>query len=612
MFLVDYEQDTFTVSPVFNSIVDRETYDEVLTYFKQLFLYYNNKINKWKIPSDRIDEILLWFERDNKPYEISYKCGEQIEELQKQYSKKELKFFRDIKFDPSILNEGVECINDQEEDINWSLQRSGYIDAHKPGCGKTFINICTFSTLYDKGLIDGIVIVVPIGLGFNWENSILDFVKLFKKDDILIIDNLLKVRPFENAQNKKILIIRQDLYADVIASYNKTYNPKKSLKNLKWKTADYVDIKKIWNKEKLFFIADEAHSFKNTNAIKTKSLFSTKKYYDYKALLTATPAINGIEDMYSYISFIDKSIIPMSENAFKLWISTKIGNKWDRYAITNYNAKNVQTFMQSYQHIFIQKELKTNHKKIDKTIRLQLLPEQEEMYEIVVENEIKILQEEYDEITWKLLLSKLHLMLEVFDNPLLLSKRQYNDIRLQKLILKWKIENDPKFIFLKERLYDLIEVQNKKVVVYDIHPFTLDLLNEKFSKYNPLLIHGELKVKNKDKDRTEKEYLFNHNSKHKLMLLSAYTSSAGINLQVGSSNVIYYTLSWDALHLEQGSCRTHRITSTKDSLIEIPFYPYTLDSVRLNKNFNRVEFNSRMGDQVSQRDIERLLNGTYN
>jgi hypothetical protein len=94
------------------------------------------------------------------------------------------------------------------------------------------------------------------------------------------------------------------------------------------------------------------------------------------------------------------------------------------------------------------------------------------------------------------------------------------------------------------------------------------------------------------------------------MLLSAYTSSAGINLQKGGNNIIYNTLSWDALHLEQGGKRTHRITSDQDSLIEMPYYPNTIDQLRLRKNFNRMEFNGMAGQVVTEKDLQRLLNGT--
>jgi hypothetical protein len=382
---------------------------------------------------------------------------------------------------------------------------------------------------------------------------------------------------------------------------------------MRWKSADYVDIHNMWGKESIFLLVDEAHGMKNSSAIKTKALHSIKKYFNYKALLTATPAINGVEDLYANLNFIDKSLIPMSENAFKLWIANSNGNKWDRYAINSYNTENVQKLMQSYQPIFIQKrkddipEIRT--RKIFNKIELPLTSAQRRIYELVVEEEISVLQEEYNEITWRVLLQKLHLLLEVFDNPELLKKRQYDNKELMSLISKWKIENDNKFICLKDRIEDIIENQNSKAIVYDIHPDTINTLAEKFKSYNPLIIHGALKVTNKDVDRKEKQDLFNFDKKHKLMILSMHTSSQGINLQHGGSNIIFNTLAFDSTLFEQAQNRTDRATSKKDSLIELLYYPKTLDALRLNRNLNRIELNSKMGQVLSQEDLNRLLQG---
>jgi len=66
MFHINYEQDCFTLNPVFDQFVDRDTYNEVVLYLKQLFIQFDYTLKKWKIPKDRIDEVLLWFQKDNK------------------------------------------------------------------------------------------------------------------------------------------------------------------------------------------------------------------------------------------------------------------------------------------------------------------------------------------------------------------------------------------------------------------------------------------------------------------------------------------------------------------------------------------------------------------
>jgi len=210
-----------------------------------------------------------------------------------------------------------------------------------------------------------------------------------------------------------------------------------------------------------------------------------------------------------------------------------------------------------------------------------------------------------------LLLSKIHLLLEVFDSPELLKKREYNDKEINSLLNKWKLENDPKFIYLKSRVEDICDEQNKKIIIFDVHPQSLDELAFKFKFYNPLVIHGQIKTSNKEKDRQEKQDLFNYDKKYRIILLSLYTSSAGINLQYGASNIIINTLAWDATLFRQAQDRIYRVDSKLDSLIELPYYSQSLDNLRMKKNFSRIELNSKLDQEISQRDLERLLNGTY-
>jgi len=613
LFIIDFNVTLKRFELSITDCIDRDEFIDNVNYLKTYYFpfEYENKIHHCDFK--HLETFILWFERDGKQFQVTDLAKEIFQKYKEIFYKREVTFFRNRVFDKEILNENIVLKNFQEKGINWRLQRNAYVDAFDTGTGKTISNICVFSYLYKNSIIDGIIILVPIGLAYDWQEEILSKVNIFKKEDIQIIDNLLKVRCFEKFLNKKILIIRHDLYADCIASYRKDYLTKKSLKNLRWSSADYVDIKKIWNKKNIFVCIDECDAFNHMSAIKTKALFSTKKYLDYRAPLSATPWMNGIEDCYSLLTFVDHSVIPMEEESFKLWLAKDIGSKWDKYAITEYNVEHVQELMKSYKHVFIQnrkedeEEIKTI--KHFKDIKCQVLPEQQRIYEKIVEYQLSVLQEDYDKVTWKLLEQKLHLILEVFDNPLLLKKRIYDSESLEKLLNKWDIENDNKFIYLKSRLEHLIDVQKKKVIIYDIHPTTIELLSEKFKKYNPLIIHGELKIKDKEKDRKEKEDLFNHNDDYKLMILSAYTSSRGLNLQYGSSNIICYSIPFNAILVKQLSERTDRVTSKEDSTIEYLYYPHTIDQYRYDKVVRRVELNRNMDREISQEDLNRLLNG---
>ena len=608
MFVFDCHNSSPHIKLDYGSWVDHDIFLDDVNYLKSLHLHYDHQNKIWKVPEKRLEELLLWFQRDNQNYDITSECSDYLKT--KEPYRREILFFKDRIFDDSILNQGITLKDFQIEAIQKRLQRNNYLDAYDTGLGKTVVNLCVFSFLLNAGLIDGIIILCPIGLGFQWEHEILNFVNVFKEEDIQIIDNSLKIKCFEKFQDKKILIIRHDLLSDVLASYSKNYKAGKSLKKHKWSE---FNIKEKWDKKSIFLCVDESHAFKHSSSIKTRALHSLKKNCDYKALLTATPAINGLADIYTSFDFLDSSIISKEEGAFKLWVAKYIGNTWDKYAINSYDTTKVKQILDRSKHIFFQKNKKDVPEMMtilnEHRIACDVSYTQRLLYQAIADKELSVLKEKNEKLTWQQLFMKLPLLLEVLDNPELLKKRQYNDPYINNLLSKVNIENDNKFICVKEKVRSLIEDQNKKVILYDIHPTTLDLLYEKFKKYNPLIIHGELKVKDKDKDRKEKQDLFNFDPKYKIILLSLYTSSAGINLQYGGSDIIVNTLAWDATLYRQCKSRTDRINSIYDSNIYLPYFPKSLDNLRMQKNFRRVALNDKLGGFVSQEDLEKLMNG---
>jgi len=607
MYIIDYQYNKYIIDIHFDSFVDRIMYQDAVNYLKSLYLFFDNKLNKWVIEEKRLDEILLWLEKSKIEYAITDKVSQLFD---KKEFKKETNFFRNKKLNETILNEGIKLFDYQKQAIQWRLSRDKYLDSFDAGLGKSAINICVFSQLYKEGNIDSILLVVPSGLLYHWKHEILYFTNQFKEEDIQLINNSNKVQPFNKYKDKKILIIANHLLADVILSYKGTEKVK--AKNIRWKK--FVDIKKEWDKKNIFLLLDESHEFKNSKAKRTKALYSIKNQFEYRVMISATPWINKIEDSFTQINFLDESIIKLSENAFKIYLANEIGNRFDRYAITSYNVNNVNTFLNNITSVFIKKlkeeipEMKT--KKIIKQIFLEMGPIQVKLYRIIVEQEIKKLEEEYDSITWKLILNKLPSIIRVVDNPLLILDRDTSDERISKLLKKWTIDKDPKFTTLKYLLCNYIENYNEKVIVYCVYPENLNFLYTQLKKYTPSIIHGSLEgIKDKDKDRDEKIKVFNTDPNNKILLISSLTSSSGINLQSMCKRIIVYSMPWSGIQFEQLINRTHRINSKEDSIIEILTMDKCIDVVRCNRALNRMELNSKMGKEISKIELQRLLNG---
>lgn len=606
--IVGHKQNKFYIT--FNS--DNDNYDssefsDTTDYLKKLYLYYDPTIGAWVIPDKRVDEILNIFSKDKVVYLFTDIAANKLETMQKVLYSPETKFFRGRHFDTSILNQKVTLFNYQKEAIHWRIKRSSYLDAYDAGLGKTCVNICVTSSLYKHGEIDAIFILAPSGLAYHWKREILSFTNLFKEDDFLIIDNVNKTQPFNT--DKKIIIIPHHLLSDVLLSYKKGYKFGKSAKKIRWK--QYINIKKEWGKESIALILDESHGFKNTDSIRFKALNSIKYIFDYRFLLSATPAINKIEDIYGQLSIVDKSIIPMSEKSFKLWIAKEIGNKWDPYAIKKYDVEKVEQLKAGYKPYINQKakedlsEMKA--RRIVKPIYLNMTSQQKTLYKLVTEEMLIRLEEEFGVLTWKTVLNKLPYLCSAIDNPLLLKDKTWANSKISKILDSWTIEKDPKYYLLKNILEDYVEYQGKKVIVWDYHPATLSLLHDKFKKYNPLVIHGQ--TNNTEEERQHLVDMFNTKDKNKVFFLSAITSSAGLNLQYKCNNAIFYTLPWDATLTRQAMDRTHRIVSKTDTLLEFFIMDNSIDNLRYKRNLSRIDYNESLNKEISKSELINLLGG---
>lgn len=587
---------------------DKDEYQDYIDFFKDIYISFDHEKKYYYYKIEKFLEMQLWYEKKN--YKVVY--SELALNKYKQYSDNyfipEIKFNRRVNLDYSILNENVKLYNFQKEGVEWLLNRSRNYLCDAPGIGKTIQSIFTFSQLYKEQKINAILLVVKTGLCYNWKKSILDFVNVFKEDDIIIIENENKIQLFEKYKDKKIIIIPNHLIAHVFLSYKKGHQLKKSAKDIHWKS--YVDLNKVW-KDKLMLIIDEAHLFNNSSGVWTKALLSHIKYFDYRICLSATPTGNYFERFYNAMQLLDDKKLPFSEKAFLLFLSEEIGDKFNKYNIISYNMDHVEKIKKDILSIYFKKRLKEDllemkYKQIIKPIYIEMSPYHRNLYKKFSQYQINKIEEENEDVTPRNMFTYI---MGVIDSPFFVQNK-IDDTEINKLLSKWNENLDNRYLLLKSLLEDYIENQNEKVVVFENHPSTINFFADKFKKYNPLLLHGQLKLKEKDKQNIED--LFNDKTNdHKLLLCNPQVGGTGTNFNKGSNKIICTTLPNDAVLYEQLLSRCDRINNTSDDIVEILLYDCSLDIARYKLNTNRYNLNnSFLNKNLSREETKNLLEGS--
>lgn len=574
----------------FTRYVDREDFLEINSQLKSLYIFYNSNIKGWSINKNKVSEIYdlltskLRIDIDISKIEMPENTNNGVRVLKTTFTRKS-------KFDDDVLQ--VKLYDYQKEDVLWLLKRTRALVASDPGTGKTIESIATFSQLKKDKKIDSVFMLVKNNLTYHWYREILEYSSLYKESDILIVTNKNKKDLFKN-NVPEIVICPNHIFKDVVQNIPSN-----------------ISIKDLWFKKSICLVIDECHEFKNMKAKKTESLFSVLDNFNYRYLLSATPAINAFEDWYSQMNILDPSIIPLSELKFKIDIARTIGTDFDPYKITSYKPERLKQYVNSFKPWVIKRikselpEMKT--KQFIKPIYFEMSDTHRKLYNIIKEAYIKKAKEEGGKIQYKDIENKYPYLMMAIDNPSLLVSRikEESDTAfkvLDILLQKWDIEEYSKLNYLDSFLKDKIEIENEKVIIFDTHPLTLDQLYDRYEIYNPLIIHGRLKQSNEE--RQEIVDKFNDiNSKHKLILLNVQTGGTGLNLQKSCNTIIYYNLPYDTTLTRQSLDRTYRISSTRDSFVEILCYGETFDEIRMKKNLKRINDN----DYIFKNDEEEIL-----
>lgn len=150
------------------------------------------------------------------------------------------------------------------------------------GLGKTIATLTAISDLFDDFIIKKVLIIAPLKVALRvWPNEILNWTHTKNLSFTTLIGS-----PQSRAYRMKL-----DTHIHII-----------NRENLIW-LFDTCQKNKYWPYD--FVVVDEASSFKNPSAKRSKSLAKISFHCDRLVELTATPASNALSNLWSQIFFID-------------------------------------------------------------------------------------------------------------------------------------------------------------------------------------------------------------------------------------------------------------------------------------------------------------------
>lgn len=422
------------------------------------------------------------------------------------------------------------------------------------GAGKTVSTVFAYDVLVSRDKVDFALIIAPKSMVAEWEN---DFRKF--KEDLYVVKKL------SGSRKDKIAALRSE--ADIFVT---NYETAVSLEN------ELIALARHYRGRSVL-IVDESFFVKNLDAKRTLAIKRVREWFGRAYVLCGTPAPNSPFDIIEQFNIVDFGF------TFK---DIKI-------------PENVEEALPIIQNTIEKKGVYIRHLKKDvlpdlpfkrfHKVFVEMSPIQASLYSNTLQNLVSDLENTNDMQFLKNIgsfLAKRMALLRICSNP--------------SGILADYSELPAKLVALDDILYELIEKQGEKVVVWSFFQASIrGIMNRYGNKYNAVQYDGTILD-----IETRRSYVKRFQEDDSTMLFIGNPAAAGAGLTLHRSRfAIYESLSNQVAHYLQSLDRIHR----RGQLGNVEYLTLLCEDSIENKEYARLEEKESSGRELLGDGIDKNI-----
>jgi len=419
------------------------------------------------------------------------------------------------------------------------------------GTGKSKVLVDNMAMLYDKGKINGALIIAPKGVYRNWYSQEIPNHLASHIDHKTVLWTALtsKTKDKEYQQLFKI-----DLDLHILIMNVEAFSTKKGL--------EFAT--RFLNCHKSLIAVDESTTIKTPTAKRTKAILALGKLAKYRRILTGSPVTKSPLDLYTQCAFLDEELL-----GFGSYYTFR-----NRYAVmrnANFGGRRVQ-LIAGYQRLDeLSKILKPFS---DRVLKEDCLDLPEKTY---VEREVELTDEQKQTYSTMKAAALASLNGKRATAPHVLTQL----MRLHQITCGHLKNDDDTITELKSNrvssLLDLLEEVEGKVIiwanyVYDIKHIVAAIA-KKYGEDSIVQYYGAIPSEMRQKYI---ETFQNPESKARFFVGNPQTGGYGITL-TAANTVVYYSNGYDLEKRLQSEDRAHRIGQKKAVTYVDLITPKTVD-----------------------------------
>jgi len=417
---------------------------------------------------------------------------------------------------------------------SWNKENFAYF--MEMGTGKTKVLIDNMSMLYDKGKVDGALIIAPKGVIKTWYEQELP---AHLPNHIENVTVLWQANITKGQQEKLESLFEIETALHILIMNVEALSTDKGVKFAG----------KFLNSHKVIMAIDESTTIKTPTAKRTKNIIDLGKYAKYKRIMTGSPVTKNPLDLYSQCEFLDPYLLDFtSYYAFR--------NRYAEMKTMHLRGRSIQVVDEFKNLGELSDTVKTFSERILKEDCLDLPPKNFIKRHIVLTGEQRKAYDQMKKAAMAVLNGKVTTTMTVLTQLMRLHQITCGHFTADDGSVQL-IENNR----IKELMNVLEETEGKAIIWANYQRDITNIIENIIKVYGPgsVVDYYGLTPQEERQDNIKK---FQNNKNCRFIVGTTQTGGYGITL-TQANTVIYYSNGYDLEKRLQSEDRAHRIGQTK-------------------------------------------------
>jgi len=418
-------------------------------------------------------------------------------------------------------------------EMSWDKKVFAYF--MEMGTGKSKVLIDNISMLYDKGKINGALIIAPKGVYKNWYA---DQIPTHMPDHIEKTVVLWESSKNKETEYKKLFESSDDL--QILVMNVEALSTKKG-KLFAWK---------FLNCHKTMMAIDESTTIKNPGAIRTKNIVDLGKDVAYKRILTGSPVTKSPLDLFMQCLFLDPWLLDQqSYYAFRtryaICRKINVSGRQVEIVVGYRNLAELSNKLKPFSYRCLKDDCLDLPSKTFMKRVITLSPEQKKLYKDMKEKALAVLNGKM--VTSATVITQLMRLHQITCGHFKSDDGEIQNVKSNRL----------------SELMNVLEEVEGKAIIWAHYRYDIEIIEKevkkKYGEDSILTYYGDTSTEDRQKAIEKIQDL---SSPVRFLVGTPQTGGYGITL-TAASTMIYYSNGYDLEKRQQSEARIDRIGQNK-------------------------------------------------